>query len=206
VKLPRPPLLLITDSGLAVRPLPEIVASAFAGGCRWVSVREKQLPPEDRAALVREIVALARSFGATVTVHADLEAAALADGVHLPRTGSPAEARRRLGPGALIGYSAHDAREAERAAFQGADYVTLSPIFPTESKPGYGPALGLRQLRDIAGGLSIPVVALGGIVPDNAAACLDAGAAGLAVMGPAMRAHDPAAFVADLLARVRPKA
>ena len=204
MRLPQPPLLLITDSGLAARPLLEVVAAALAGGCRWVSVREKELPPAERAALVRKIVTLAEPHGATVTAHDDLDAAALADGVHLPRTRSPAEARRRLGPGALIGFSAHDLDEAERASEQGADYVTLSPIFLTESKPGYGPALGLGRLREIAGRLPVPVIALGGIGPENAADCLKAGAAGIAVMGSVMRARDPAAFVADLVARVTP--
>ena len=204
MRLPQPPLLLITDGGLATQALPHIVEEAFAAGCRWVSVREKDLPSAERVSLVRDIVASARSYGATVTVHDDLEAAAIADGVHLPRTGSPAEARRRLGPSALIGFSAHDLGEAERAAREGADYVTLSPIFLTDSKPGYGPALGLEALRHLTDRLTIPVVALGGVGPENAADCLSAGAAGVAVMGPVMRARDPAAFVADLLARLTP--
>ena len=199
MRLPQPPLLLITDRGLAVQALSQIVGEAFAAGCRWVSVREKDLPSAERVSVVRDIVASARPYGATVTVHDDLEAAAIADGVHLPRTGSPAEARRRLGPGALIGFSAHALGEAERASREGADYVTLSPIFLTDSKPGYGPALGLEALRHVADRLTIPVVALGGVGPDNAAECLSAGAAGVAVMGPVMRAARPRACVAAIL-------
>ena len=83
----------------------------------------------------------------------------------------------------------------------GADYVTLSPIFLSDSKPGYGPALGLDVLAaaaeaDAAPG---PVVALAGITPDNAASCLAAGAAGIAVMGEIMRAEDPEKTVRRLL-------
>lgn len=202
MSLPRPPLLLITSRELAACPVPDVVAAALAGGCRWVSVREKELPPLERRTLVCEIVALAEPHGATVTVHDDLEAAALADGIHLPRTGSPAEARRRLGPGALIGCSAHSLAEAERAAEAGADYVTLSPIFLTDSKPGYGPALGLDALSDIAGRVRLPVIALGGIGPENARDCVLAGAAGVAVMGSVMRAEKPAALIRDLLDRL----
>ena len=77
------------------------------------------------------------------------------------------------------------------AASAGADYVTLSPIFPSASKPGYGPALGTNILGEAAK-LGIPVLALGGVTADKAAACRAAGAAGIAVMGPAMRSSDPA--------------
>ena len=109
------------------------------------------------------------------------------------------DARRRLGGNALIGQSAHNAAEIEQAAAMGADYVTLSPIFATISKPGYGPALGYAMLRRT---WPVPVLALGGIDASNAAQCLAAGAAGVAVMGGAMRAPDPQAFMADLLARM----
>ena len=102
----------------------------------------------------------------------------------------------------LIGVSAHDLDEARRAAEQGADYITLSPIFPSASKPGYGPALGLDGLRRVAARLAIPTVALGGIDADNAAACLEAGAKGVAVMGAVMAAADPERVVAGLVEKL----
>jgi len=86
---------------------------------------------------------------------------------------------------------------AERA---GADYVTLSPIFITASKPGYGPALGPAILSRARRVLKIPVMALGGVDARTIADCLSAGAAGGAVMGPVMRSEDPAATVRDLIA------
>jgi thiamine-phosphate pyrophosphorylase len=93
------------------------------------------------------------------------------------------------------GRSCHDAAELADAAARGAAYATLSPIFESPSKPGYGPALGPDALRDAP----LPVLALGGVDPTNAAACLAAGAAGVAVMGGVMGADDPEAAVRDLL-------
>jgi len=200
--LPHPPLLVISDRSQARRPLLEVAAAVFAGGCRWFSLREKDLPAEERRALLGELVVLGRRHGATVAAHDDIEAvlATGADGVHLPAGGDPAAARQRL-PRGLIGVSAHSAAEAAAMLRAGADYVTLSPIFLSDSKPGYGPALGLDVLAaaaeaDAAPG---PVVALAGITPDNAASCLAAGAAGIAVMGEVMRAENPAETVRRLL-------
>jgi thiamine-phosphate pyrophosphorylase len=199
-RLPAPPLLLISDRTQARRPLAAIVAAALAGGCRWFSLREKDLPPGERGRLLGELVELGHRCGAIVTAHADLEAvvATGADGVHLSGGGDPAAARARL-PDALIGASAHSAAEAAALLRAGADYVTLSPVFATASKPGYGPALGLGGLAEAVAGAPGPVIALGGITAANAAACVNAGASGVAVMGEVMRAADPEAVVRTLL-------
>jgi len=198
VKLPFPPALVITDRHQAPKPLPQIAAQLFAGGCRWLSLREKDLGPAERISLLRQLIALGQPSRACVMVHDDVAGAAEvgAAGVHLPANGNVAKARRLLGSSALIGQSAHTTDEVARAAADGADYVTLSPIFATSSKPGYGPALGHAALN---GAWRVPVVALGGIDASNAHECLVAGATGVAVMGGAMRAPDPQAFMADLL-------
>jgi thiamine-phosphate pyrophosphorylase len=200
VRLPVPPLLVISDRHQAQRPLEEVAKAVFAGGCRWFSLREKDLPPGERCALLGELVALGRRFGAVVTAHEDIEAVAAtgADGVHLPSGGNPATARARL-PGALIGASAHSADEAAALLRAGADYVTLSPVFVTASKPGYGPALGLNGLTHIVSQVPGPVMALGGITPANAALCLSTGVRGVAVMGEVMRSADPGATVESIL-------
>jgi len=203
LRLPGPPVLVITDRHQAQRPLEEVAAALFAGGCRWLSLREKDLPASERHALLARLVALGACAGATVTVHDDLDAAAaLGIGIHLPAQGSVAAARRVLGAQALIGISAHSVEDVAEAVGAGADYATLSPIFLTQSKPGYGPALGLDVLRCSA---KMPLLALGGVDPGNAASCLAAGAAGVAVMGEAMRALDPRGFMADLLSRLPPR-
>lgn len=111
-------------------------------------------------------------------------------------------ARAGLGTQALVGVSAHTPRDIRAAAASGADYATLSPLFASVSKPGYGPALGLGALREAAG-LGLPVIALGGIDAGNAPLCLEAGAAGIAVMGALMRADDPEAETRRLLDALR---
>ena len=200
MKLPWPPLLVISDRSQAKRPLPEIAAAAFRGGCRWFSLREKDLPAAERRELLTRLVALGRAYGATVTIHDDTEAAvaAVADGVHLPGGGDPGAARRRL-PHGLIGVSAHSPEEAAAQQAAGADYVTLSPVFLTDSKPGYGPAIGLDALAAAAHLSDGPVVALGGIHAGNLGACLAAGGQGIAVMGEVMRAADPESTVRRLV-------
>lgn len=198
--LPRPPVLVITDRRQTGQPLEEFAAAVFAGGCRWLSIREKDLPAAARLALTERLVRLAARWQASVTVHGDLAAAALANGVHLPQGGDVHAARAALGIGALIGVSAHDLGEAQAAADAGADYVTLSPVFPSLSKPGHGAQGNLEALRSISVTVAVPVVALGGVTADKVEACRRAGAAGIAVIGAVAHADDPARAVAALIA------
>ena len=202
MKLPQPPLLLITDRRQARRPLEEIAAAAFAAGCRWLSLREKDLPAAGRLELLQRLIDLGARWDACVGVHDDIDAAnsARAGAIHLPDGGPLAGLRARLGAGVLLGVSAHDAAGIERAALAGADYVTLSPICATASKPGYGPALGLDRLAQMSARAAVPVVALGGIDASSAKDCIVAGAAGIAVMGAVMAAEDPGRQVAALAA------
>jgi thiamine-phosphate pyrophosphorylase len=203
MNLPEPPLLVISDRSQARRPLLEIAEAAFRGGCRWFSLREKDLPAAERRKLLRALVLLGERFGATVTAHDDIEAvvAEAAGGVHLPGGGDPVAGGRQL-PQGLIGVSTHAPEEAAAQLAAGADYVTLSPIFLSASKPGYGPAVGLDALA-AAARLSVgPIIALGGIDAANAASSIAAGAAGIAVMGEVMRAANPEETVRDLLAAI----
>ena len=201
MRFPAPPLLVISDRRQARRPLDEIAGAIFAGGCRWFSLREKDLPAAERRTLLSALVALGRRWEATVTVHEDVDAAVMsgAAGVHLRSAGNPEAARARL-PDGLIGASAHSAEEAAALLSAGADYVTLSPVFPTASKPGYGPAIGLDGFAEIIAQVPGTVIALGGITPANALLCLSAGASGVAVMGEVMRAANPQAVVEAMLA------
>jgi thiamine-phosphate pyrophosphorylase len=200
VRLPVPPLLVISDRRQSLLPLEQVAEDVFVGGCRWFSLREKDLPPPERRALLGRLVALGRRFGAIVTVHEDIDAVVVADadGVHLPSGGNVEAARLRL-PQGLIGASAHSATEACALLRAGADYVTVSPIFVSASKPGYGPTLGLDGLARVIAEVSGPVVALGGVTDGNAVACLAAGAAGIAVMGEVMRSANPRVAAERLL-------
>ena len=136
MRLPAP-ILIITDRTQCAEPLEARAVALFRGGCRWLSLREKDLQPAERRAMLERLVAVAQPFGATVGVHDDLAVAlALRIPLHLPADGDLATARRTL-DGALLGKSCHNAAEIAAAAKGGADYVTLSPFFPSVSKPGY---------------------------------------------------------------------
>lgn len=178
-------LVLLTDRRLTDRPLIEVVRAAVEGGVRWVVLRERDLGYAERRALadrIRTILPPGRLIIAGPDpLGGDAVHLAVAD--PLPRAG-------------LVGRSAH-ADDLHRVSTE--DYVTLSPIFPTDTKPGYGPALG----PDAAAALSPPVpwLALGGVTSaDRAARCAAAGAAGIAVLGAVLRADDPARVAADLAA------
>lgn len=201
MRLPQPPLLVITDRKQARAPLEDIAEAIFSAGCRWLLLREKDLPADARLALLRRLVAVGEAYDASVMVSGDAAAVAQAGaaGVHLPQDGDLRAARAALGPSALIGRSAHTGEEVAAALAAGASYVTLSPIFPSPSKPGYGPALGLDTLSRCARAGGLPIVALGGVDASTAAACRQAGAAGIAMMGAVMRSDDPAAIVGAAL-------
>jgi len=210
VKLPQPPFLLVTDRHQARAPLADIVRAALAAGCRWVSVREKDLPEDEQIALVRTLLPMVRRSGARLSLHGDAELAGAAnvDGVHLPSGSDPTRARKLLGPHKLIGVSIHTVAEAEAVDPAVADYAIAGPAFETASKPGYGPEIGRKGLSEIASTARVPVFAIGGLNATRAAEVLAAGPQGIAVMGSVMRAADPEQEVRALLAtiggRVRP--
>lgn len=180
-------VLVVTDRHQAASPLPETVEALLEAGVRWVWLRDRDLPAAARRALAFDLATRAARHGGTLTVGADVDLAAeVGAGVQLSAGADIAAARRRLGPGRLVGVSAHGLDDLRAAREAGADYATLSPVFPTASKPGYGPALGLAGLR-AAAGIGLPVLALGGVTAATAPGCLAAGAAGVAVMGQAMR-------------------
>lgn len=199
--LPAPPLLVITDRLSTTKNLSHVVADVLKAGCRWLVVREKDLSTAALGELAKAVVDQARPFGGCVMVNGDVDAAEFsgAAGVHLQSAAQVASARERLGDEALIGISTHSPKEAHEAAGAGADYITISPVFLTDSKPGYGPALGIGGLASICQHITLPVVALAGITPASAASCLGAGAAAVAVMGTIMRSATPGAIVREFL-------
>jgi thiamine-phosphate pyrophosphorylase len=201
VRIPQPPLLLVTDRQQARLPLEDIVARACAAGCRWVSVREKDLPADAQIALAQRLMPIAQLYDARLTLHGDAAPARAAglDNVHLPATGDAAAARVTLGAQALLGISIHSAAEARALHPAVVDYAVAGPAYLTASKPGYGPALGLHGLARICRAARVPIIAIGGIEADNVAAVMTAGAAGIAVMGSVMRVDDPGGVIEELL-------
>jgi thiamine-phosphate pyrophosphorylase len=194
------PLLVITDRHQARQPLEAIAAAVGRGGGRWLMFRDKDLAASTRRDLALRLAQIAAEQGFALSVSTDIELAAAvgAAGVHLQSVREVAAARERLAD-VIIGMSAHSLADVAAAAAAGADYVTLSPIFLTVSKPGYGPALGIETLRTAATH-GIPIFALAGVTAAMAGACLAAGASGVAVMGEVMRAENPACVVRELVA------
>jgi thiamine-phosphate pyrophosphorylase len=204
LKLPDPPLLVITDRHQARLPLADVVRAALTAGCRWISMREKDLSEEDQIALASTLLPIARRHGARLTVHGEaaLARACGSDGVHLSAGGDPAAARKMLGREKLIGVSLHTVTEAEAIDPGIVDYAIAGPAFETASKPGYGPEIGRKGLAEIARAATVPVLAIGGLNATRAAEVLAAGPVGIAVMGSIMRAVEPGREVKALLAIV----
>jgi thiamine-phosphate pyrophosphorylase len=200
-RVPQPPLLLITDRRQALRPLPAVISAAVSAGCRWVSVREKDLPADEQILLARSL-SLVRAEGGKLLLHGEASLAKEAgiDGVHLPAGRDAAAARALIGPEKILGVSIHTVTEADAIDPACVDYALAGPAFETPSKPGYGPEIGRKGLADIAHACRVPVLAIGGINAARIAEVLAGGAVGVAVMGGVMRAADPGQDMRALLA------
>ncbi len=182
-------LLVLTDRHASARPLADVVRAAVEGGARAVVLREKDLPAADRLRPADEVRAVLGD-GLLVLAGTALPGEAL----HL----SAAVAAPAVRPH-LLGRSCHDAGEVARAAQQSCDWASVSPIWTTASKPGYGPALGVPGLAALLPGAP-PAYALGGVTnPASARACRQAGAYGVAAVGAVLRAGRPEQVVAGLL-------
>ncbi len=192
-----PILCLVLDRSAARGSLLGALEAAVSAGVDRVQVRERDMEGgallELTDAVCRASRAAARADGRQVAVvvnrRLDVALAAGADGVHLGFDGVDAgTARRLLGPDALVGVSCHAAGEVRGA--EGASYAHLAPIFPPLSKAATRPALGPTALREASRWGE--VLAQGGVDAGNAAACVEAGAAGVAVTGAILMAEDPA--------------
>jgi thiamine-phosphate pyrophosphorylase len=199
-----PVVHLITDRRLAAD-LAGLAVAALAGvapGRVAVQLREKDLGGRDLLDLARRLCEACRARGQVFLVNdrVDVALAAGADGVHLPSAGiPPREARRLLGPDALVGVSCHSADDVRRARDGGASYASFGPVHDTPSKRPYGPPLGVAALRSAAA-LGLPLVALGGMDAARAPEAFAAGAAGVAVIRAWLVGPDPGAAVGALLA------
>jgi thiamine-phosphate pyrophosphorylase len=205
MRLPYPPLLVVTDRHQASTKLDAILAECFAAGCRWASVREKDLPPGEQVALAVRLGAMAQDHDVRLTLHGDpaLAREAGLDAVHLPAGADVAAARALLGKDAFIGTSVHSVAEADALEEGVVDYAIAGPAYVTESKPGYGPALGPDGIGEICRASGVPIVAIGGITAAVVREMTSAGVAGIAVMGSIMRAERPAAEVEALIAALQ---
>ncbi|NYH43432.1 thiamine-phosphate diphosphorylase [Micromonospora jinlongensis] len=183
-------VVLLTDRLVARGGLDRVVAGAVAGGVRWVVLREKDLPRAERAALAVDLRAILANVGGTLVVAGPDPLGG--DAVHLPAAGPYPPPTH-----SLVGRSCHDETELNRLTTE--HYATVSPIWPTKTKPGYGPPLGPAGLRKLVRISNAPILALGGVeTPEQVTACVEAGATGVAVLGALMRSANPAETAATL--------
>ena len=163
--------------------------AVLEGGCRWVQLRMKDAPDAEFLRVGREVGRLCREFGATFLLddRVHLVAELGADGVHLGKHDMPvAEARRLLPAERIIGATANTFEDIERAAASGAGYIGLGPYRFTETKRNLSPILGLEGYRRIfercrTAGITLPVVAIGGISLEVLDQLAGTGIAGVAV-------------------------
>ena len=188
-------LYAITDRHrCAPTPLVDVVSELLDAGVTAIQLREKDLNDTELIKLAQPIAELCQNYEAKLFINASdkvLQRSTMsiagAAGVHLPANTEPvATVKAQMKDNLYVGCSVHSLDAAQKREMEGADFVTYSLIYPTASKPGYGPAVGVACLAEVAATLKIPVFALGGITPQRVSECLAAGAFGVAVMSGVM--------------------
>lgn len=171
--------------------------AALEGGCRWIQLRMKDAPDSEVIAAARVLRPLCTDAGAVFVLddRVHLVAETGADGVHVGKNDMPvAEARRILGD-KIIGATANTFDDMAAAVEAGADYIGLGPFRFTTTKARLSPVLGLEGYRDIMSRFrrlsQLPVVAIGGITPDDITAIMQTGVTGIALSGTILGADDP---------------
>ena len=194
-----PGLYLVTPDQADGDALFAAVAALLPARPALVQYRNKLADAAARRDQATRLLALCRGAGVPLIINDDLALALAigADGVHLGRDdGDPAEARRALGPGRILGVSCYDEwARAKAGAAAGVDYLAFGAVYPSPTKP-HAPRAGLDLLRRAKAELGLPVAAIGGITLDNAPSLVAAGASLLAVISDVFSAPDPAARAA----------
>lgn len=193
-------LYLIADTSLASdAALPDAVDAALRGGVTLVQLRAEGRSTLDQLRLARALRERCRPHGVPLVVNdrADIALAAEADGIHVGHIGvedlPPDDARRILGPEAIVGVSLDTAAEARAAERSGASYVSGGPVYATRTKPDAGAPAGPALVTLLRAATALPVVAIGGIAAAHVPALIRAGASGVCVAAGILRAEDPEA-------------
>ena len=180
---------------------------ALEGGCKWIQLRMKDASDDEVRKAAAEIQPMCKEHEAVFLLddRVELVKELHADGVHLGKNDMPIdEARRILGEEYIIGGTANTFEDIQRIAAQGADYIGCGPFRFTTTKKNLAPVLGIEGYRDIIAkmsnaGIHIPLVAIGGITPDDIDEILATGVQGIAVSGTVLNADDPVAMMKSLL-------
>lgn len=185
------------------RPLTDVVKEACEAGIKAVQLREKDLSPVELFHMAEEIKKICQTYRARLFINDRIDVAmgVEADGVQLTGRSLPVDVVRRFYSG-LIGVSTHSLDEALLAQRGGADFALFGPIFFTPSKIQYGEPQGLSRLQYITRNVKLLVFAVGGITPDRAKACLEAGAHGVAVISAIMSSENIKASVREFQKRL----
>lgn len=186
------------------RRLADVVRDAIAGGATFIQLREKHASRDQIVAMARELVDLCRDAGVPFVLDDEVAIAAEvgADGVHVGQDDlACAEARRLLGPDAIIGVSAHTVAQARAAQAAGADYIGAGALIATPTKPDAA-VVSARELRRMTKAVDIPVVGIGGLNARTVEVLAGSGAAGAAVVSALFAAADPAAAARELRRRI----
>ncbi len=193
---------VITDSRYAGnRSLSEMVELALQGGARVVQYREKRATTRVMVEEASGLKALCDRYGACFLINDRLDVALAVDahGVHLGQDDMPVPvARRLLGKDRIIGVTVHNAEEIERAQEEGADYLSIAPVFPTKTKPDHQTPLGIEGLRRLVPLVDRPVVAISGIHQGNVRRVIQAGVDGVCVVSAVFASENPEAAVREL--------
>jgi thiamine-phosphate pyrophosphorylase len=200
-------LYLVTDRALCGgRPLEEVVRLAVQGGAACVQLREKDLSTREFVETASRIHDILLPAGVPLIINdrIDVALAVGAEGVHIGQGDMPyGTARRLLGPSAIIGLSVETWEDVEQARDLDVDYLGVSPVFPTPTKTDTRGAWGIEGLARIRAHVTHPLVAIGGLNRENAAAVVRAGADGIAVVSAVCSAPDPLAEARALSAIIR---
>jgi thiamine-phosphate pyrophosphorylase len=187
----------VSDAGLSLAGNASDIAAAAVAGVTVLQYRAKEGTSRDCYEEARALRALCPKALFLVNDRVDLALAVGADGVHVGQDDLPCEvARALLGPGRVIGVTAHSVEEAHRAERAGADYVGVAPIFSTKTKADAGPGRGVELVRAVRAAVSIPIVAIGGIDLTNAASVIAAGADSICAISAVVRSPDVGAEIA----------
>lgn len=199
---------LVTDAGLSEsHSTVSIVEDAIDGGVDVVQLREKETTANERYELGLELRELTRDADVPLIVNdrIDIAAAIDADGVHLGDDDLPVPvAREQLGEDAIVGRSVSTPAAAREAEAAGADYLGVGAVYGTTSKETTPEQshIGLERIRTVREATELPFVGIGGVTPENAAAVVEAGADGVAVISAITAAEDPTAATSRLSAAV----
>lgn len=194
MRLVLPRLYVILDAALITSPEGACALSLAEAGVRLLQYRDKRAPARQYLAASRQLAELLGPRGVSLIVNdrPDVAFLAGAKGVHVGQEDLDVEqARRVAGPDKFVGVSTHNLEQFERAMASSADYIAVGPVYTTSTKANPDPVVGVDFLRRVRPLTDKPIVAIGGITPDRAAAVIEAGADSVAVISGILSAPDP---------------